>query len=103
MSLQVIGVGLVVMVVRYLLDDDRLSALANLLLGVAVFLLSSRTGVLRHPLNPIGDSTSSTIQLFYGAILVTCLALTGLLAWFLADRARHKAKEKGEQPARPPA
>jgi ABC-type transport system involved in cytochrome c biogenesis permease subunit len=103
MSLQVIGAGLVVMVVRYLVDDDRLSALANLLLGVAVFLLSSRTGVLRHPLNPIGDSTSNTIQLFYGGILITCLALTALAAWLLADRAGTTTQPEGELPARPPA
>ncbi len=50
MSLQIIGVGLLVILVRYLLDDNRLSALANLLLGGAVLLLELRTGVLRHPL-----------------------------------------------------
>lgn len=86
MSLQIIGVGLLVIVVRRLLSDRRFSAIANLLLGGAVLLLNVRTGVLRHPLNPIGESTSSSIQLFYAAILLTCAALTGLLAWWLARR-----------------
>lgn len=86
MSLQIIGVGLLVIVVRRLLNDRRFSAIANLLLGGAVLLLNVRTGVLRHPLNPIGESTSSSIQLFYAAILLTCAALTGLLAWWLARR-----------------
>ncbi len=86
MSLQIIGVGTLVIVVRHLLDDRRFSAVANLLLGAAVLLLNLRTGVLRHPLNPIGESTSSAIQLYYAAILLTCAALTGLLAWWLSQR-----------------
>jgi len=86
MSLQIIGVGLLVIVVRRLIDDHRFSAVANLLLGAAVLLLNLRTGVLRHPLNPIGESTSSAIQLYYAGILLTCAALTGLLAWWLAQR-----------------
>lgn len=88
MTLQIIGVGLLVMVVRRLLNEPRLSAVANLLLGAAVLLLNLRTGVLRHPLNPIGDSTSTAIQLYYLAILLTCAALTGLLAWWLAQRTK---------------
>lgn len=81
MSLQIMGVGILVIVVRYLLGNARLSALTNLLLGAAVGLLSARTGVLRHPLNPIGESPSASIQLFYVGILATCLALMVLLAW----------------------
>ncbi|MFZ2489084.1 MAG: hypothetical protein WAZ19_13310 [Anaerolineae bacterium] len=86
MSLQIIGVGLLVMLVRHLLNDHRFSALSNLLLAGAVLLLNLRTGVLRHPLNPIGDSSSSTIQIFYLAILLVCGLLTALLAWALATR-----------------
>ena len=86
MSLQIIGVGAIVILVRYLLNDNRLSALANLLLGGAVLLLELRTGVLRHPLNPIGDSSSGAIQGFYLAIVMTCFGLLLLLAWLLAQR-----------------
>lgn len=86
MTLQIIGVGVLIIAVRWLVDDDRLHAIANLALGAAVLLLNLRTGVLRHPLNPIGESTSSAIQLYYAGILLTCAALTGLLAWWLARR-----------------
>jgi hypothetical protein len=48
-----------------------------------------RTGVLRHPLNPIGESSSSSIQLFYAGILLTCAVLTALLAWWLSQRTRN--------------
>lgn len=91
MSLQIIGVGLLVIVVRHLIADRRFSAIANLLLGGAVLLLNVRTGVLRHPLNPIGDSTSASIQLFYAGILLTCAVLTGLLAWWLARDSKAKS------------
>lgn len=90
MSLQIIGVGLIVVVVRHLLNDHRLSALANLLLGVAVLIMDIGTGVLRHPLNPIGDSTSNAIQLYYGGIMATCLALMILLTWALVATRRAK-------------
>jgi hypothetical protein len=86
MSVQIIGVGLLIILVRRLVDDDRLHAMANFALGTAVLLFNLRTGVLRHPLNPIGDSTSSAIQLYYAGILLTCAALTVLLAWWLAQR-----------------
>ena len=86
MSLQIRGAGLIVIIVRYLLNSNRFSALANLLLGAAIALLSARTGVLRHPLNPIGESSSATIQVFYAAILATCGALMVLLAWTLVQQ-----------------
>ena len=85
MTLQIVGVGLLIVLVRRLIDDDRLHAIANFALGAAVLLLNLRTGVLRHPLNPIGESTSAAIQLYYAGILLTCAALTGLLAWSLRD------------------
>ena len=96
MSLQIIGVGAIVILVRTLLNDDRLSALANLLLGGAVLLLELRTGVLRHPLNPIGDSSSGAIQGFYLAIVATCFGLLFLLAWLLTQR---KAPSQGKSEA----
>ena len=91
MSVQIMGAGLLIILVRRLVQDDRLSALANLLLGAAVFLLSMRTGVLRHPANPIGASSSNAIQISYLGILITCSALTALLAWVLARRSASKA------------
>jgi heme exporter protein C len=91
MSLQIVGVGLLIIIVRSLIDDDRLHAIANFALGAAVLLLNVRTGVLRHPLNPIGESTSAAIQIFYAGILLTCAVLTGLLAWWLARDSKAKS------------
>lgn len=96
MSLQIMGVAILVIVVRNLIDDIRLDAVASFALGVAVLLLEVRTGVLRHPLNPIGDSTSTAIQLYYAGILATCVALTALLAWALAQRSAKTAAKRAE-------
>lgn len=80
MTLQVIAVGLVVIAADRLLDDRRFAAIANLLLAVAVFALVERTGVLRHPLDPIGGSPSATLRVIYLALLAPIVAGMGLLA-----------------------
>jgi hypothetical protein len=58
-------------------------ALANLFLAAGALYLIGSTGVIRHPLNPIGTSPSAAIRLSYvGIVLVTavCHALVaGLL------------------------
>jgi len=80
MTLQVIAVGLVVIAADRLLDGRRFAAAANLLLGLAVFFLVERTGVLRHPLDPIGGSPSVALRAIYLALLVPIIAGMGLLA-----------------------
>lgn len=85
MTLQVIVVGLVVLVVSRLVDSARFTAAANLLLGAAVALLVGRTGVLRHPLDPIGASPSATLQLIYLALLIPMIVAMLLVAWRLAQ------------------
>ncbi len=49
-------------------------ALANLVLAAGAVYLIGSTGVIRHPLNPIGTSPSADIRLSYvGIVLVTVL------------------------------
>ncbi len=87
MTLQVIAVGLVVIAADRLLDNRRFAAIANLLLAVAVFALVERTGVLRHPLDPIGGSPSATLRVIYLALLAPIVAGMGLLAGYWARNA----------------
>ncbi len=80
------GVGLVVLVVTQLVANPRFSALVfSLLAGVVLVLLPS-LGIIQHPLDPIGSSTSATIRIFYAAILVTTLAIGGLLVVWLQEK-----------------
>ncbi|MCX6031493.1 MAG: hypothetical protein NT169_19610 [Chloroflexi bacterium] len=85
MTLQVIGVGLAVLIVSRLVDSTAFTAAANLLLGATVALLVGRTGVFRHPLDPIGESPSATLRLIYLALLIPIIAAMLLVAWRLAQ------------------
>jgi hypothetical protein len=83
MTLQVAAAGLIVIAVTWLLDSGHFTAVANLLLGLTVFFLVERTGVLRHPLDPIGASPSSTLRLVYLLLLLPITASMFLVAWRL--------------------
>jgi hypothetical protein len=87
MTLQVAAAGLIVIAVTWLLDSGRFTAVANLLLGLTVFLLVERTGVLRHPFDPIGASPSSTLRLIYLLLVLLVIASMFLVAWRLTAAA----------------
>jgi hypothetical protein len=83
MTLQVLAAGLLVIVVTGLLKDLRFAAAANLLFAIAFVVLAALTGVLRHPLDPIGSSPSTFLRLAYLALLIPIAACMALVAWRL--------------------
>ena len=85
MTLQILVAGLVVIVITRLLKDARFTAAAAILLAVAVAFLLGRTGVLRHPLDPIGTSPSTLFRLVYLLLLVPVVGSMFLIAWRLAQ------------------
>lgn len=92
MTLQLAGAGLVVLLVTWMLKDSRFTAFAAALLAVAVLWMAATTGVLRHPLDPIGSSPSITFQLVYLALLVPVVASMALVAWRLSMEAPYEAR-----------
>jgi hypothetical protein len=72
-------------IVVRLVNHPDLTALAHVLMGVAPWVVVNRAEAIRHPVDPIGGSTSASIQDFYLLIVVTvaALALT-LVAWLWA-------------------
>lgn len=84
MTLQLIAAGLVVIVITRLLDDNRFTAAAALLLAVAVAVMAGRTGVIRHPLDPIGTSPSTLLRLVYLLLLIPVVSSMVLVAGRLA-------------------
>lgn len=88
MTLQLMGVGLVVIVVTRLLGDGRFTAVAALLLAAAVAALAGRSGVIRHPLDPIGASPSILLRLVYLLLLIPVISSMVLVAGRLAQRTR---------------
>jgi hypothetical protein len=85
MTLQLIGAGLVVLLVSWLIKDPRFTAFAAAALGLAVAWMAASTGVIRHPLDPIGTSPSATFQLIYLALLVPVIGSMALIAWRLSE------------------
>ena len=85
MTLQVLVAGLVVIVITRLLKDDRFTGAAAILLAVALAFLVGRTGVLRHPLDPIGSSPSTLFRLVYLLLLIPVIGSMFLIAWRLAQ------------------
>jgi len=85
MTLQVIGAGLVIIVVTRLIGNRLFTAAAALLLAVAVAFIAGQTGVIRHPLDPIGGSPSTTLRLVYLLLLIPVIAAMFVVAWRLSS------------------
>ncbi|OQA47047.1 MAG: hypothetical protein BWY52_00396 [Chloroflexi bacterium ADurb.Bin325] len=84
MTLQIIGAGLIVILVTRLIGSRLFTAAAALLLAVAVVFVAGQTGVIRHPLDPIGGSPSATLRLVYLLLLLPVIAGMFVLAWRLS-------------------
>ena len=63
-------------------------ALANLALAVGALYLIQSTGVIRHPLNPIGSSPSAVIRLSYAGIVLVTTACHAAIAGLLCSAGR---------------
>lgn len=72
----------VLFVVARLVDQDDFAALVNVLMGIVPWIVVRQAEVIRHPVDPIGVSGSSSIQGFYWLIVATVILLaTTLIAW----------------------
>jgi hypothetical protein len=99
MTLQVIAAGLVVLIVSWLLNHATFTAAANLLMGLAILLLAELTGVLRHPLDPIGASPSSLLRLVYLLLLIPVVGAMLLVAWRLATPVSARPQSAADEAA----
>ena len=88
MMVRVLVIATLVFGITRWLDDDRLIAVGTLAVGLMVPLLIALTGVIRHPLDPVGTSPSLTLRLTYGLVI----ASLGVLAlWWAAYMVECKA------------
>jgi hypothetical protein len=92
MTLQLSAAGLVVLLISWLVRDDRFTAGAAALLALAVGWLAFATGVIRHPLDPTGSSPSTTLQLIYLLLLVPIVGGMVLVAWRISRGVAHEAR-----------
>jgi hypothetical protein len=77
--------AVVLFIVARLVDQADFTAAVNLVMGVVPWVLVRQADAIRHPVDPIGGSGSTTIQSFYLLIVVTVALLAGtLILWLWA-------------------
>lgn len=83
--------ALALLIVARLVANRDFTAIVGVLMGIVPWILVQRAGVIRHPVDPIGESQSAAIQIFYLLILLTVVGLgLTLIAWLWA-RAEERA------------
>ena len=74
--------AIVLAIVARLVGHRDFTALVNLVMGIVPWILVRRAEAIRHPLDPIGGSQSTSIQLFFVLIVVAVAGLAlALIAW----------------------
>jgi hypothetical protein len=75
--------ALVLAIVARLVGHRDFTALVNLVLGVVSWVLVSQADAIRHPVDPIGGSSSAAIRTFYLLIVLSVAGLAAVLAVWL--------------------
>ena len=94
-SAYVLGFALAALVLTWWVGDALFTALLNVVTEGVVWYLVKGAVVVRHPLIPLGPSTSDVFRVYALALLAIALGLTALLAWRLHDAGRARDKVKG--------
>lgn len=77
--------AIVVAIASRLVEHRAFTALANLVMGIVPWLVVFQADVIRHPVDPIGGSESTSIQLFYWLIVMSVGGIAAtLVAWLWA-------------------
>jgi hypothetical protein len=78
----ILAAALLLFLVARLVAQPDFTALVNVVMGVAPWIVVRQAGVIRHPVDPIGGSGSAAIQIFYLLIVLTIGGLAAtLIAW----------------------
>lgn len=104
-SFQVLWFSVACLLLVTWLGNRLFTGITNIVVAVAVWWLVKGATILRHPLDPIGSSTSSSYRWLFLAILLLVFLLTAQVgAWFFAREqaklARTPALRGGEHGAR---
>ena len=78
---------------RHLVNEKRFGALVALIMGVLPWFLVNQAQALRHPVDPIGGSESTILQLLFKLTVVTIAGLAALLIFHLWLRPEAKAED----------
>jgi FtsH-binding integral membrane protein len=85
-SAQILIAALAFWVVSLFLRDWRADAALDAVLGALAWILIRGAGVVIHPVDPIGGSSSAAIKAFYAGIVACVILLAGDLTVWLKRR-----------------
>jgi hypothetical protein len=96
----ILGAALVLALLVRLIDQPDFAAAVSLVMGIVPWVVVRQAEVIRHPVDPIGSSGSTAIQVFYSLIVMTIAGLGATLVawlWITAElRDRSLAKVQGD-------
>ena len=92
-SVLILAAALVLELAIRLVGHRSFGAATRAVMGVVPWLVTSRAEAVRHPVDPIGGSTSPSIHVYFLLISLTvgCLVLD-LLAWLWVERELQSCK-----------
>jgi hypothetical protein len=74
--------AILLFVVTRVVDHPDFTAAVSLVMGLVPWLVVRQADVIRHPVDPIGGSESTAIQVFYVLMVLTVAGLVAtLIAW----------------------
>ena len=82
--------ALLLFVVARLVKQPDFTALVNLIMGIAPWVVVRQAEVIRHPVDPIGGSGSAAIQNYFWLIVLAVAGLAITLVLWLWVRAEQK-------------
>jgi hypothetical protein len=92
----VVAASLLVYLATRWVNDRTFTAVFNVILAVATWLLIKGATLVVHPFDPIGTSSSSTYKGFFVALLVLVTLLTvQLTRWFHRPLPERQASRRG--------
>lgn len=83
LTLLVLALGVAILLLARWVDSHRFSAIAQIIFSAVVLILNRNTGVIRHPLDPIGEASAASIPQSYGLIFLIALFGSSLLVMLL--------------------
>ena len=89
----ILAAALLLTIVARLIDHPDFSAAVNLVMGIVPWIVVRQSGVIRHPVDPIGGSESAAIQSYYLLIVLTIGTLVATLIAWLWSRAALKEQD----------
>jgi len=90
MMLRVLAVGAVFLVVVWWVNHPKFTAIAIIVFAFVLLFLVRSTAIIRHPANPVGESSSAVIPLVYAGILISAVLGALSLAGWVVNR-KHRS------------